>query len=62
MSKFKPVVYSRLMTPFYTSLPEEIKFSDVFFTTQPKVKWTTKEENEEIGVFDVNRYNKKELQ
>ena len=62
MSEFKPVIYQKLMSQFYTSLPQEIEYKEVSFTTQPKVKWLTKEENEEVGVFDVNRFKKQELQ
>ena len=33
MSEFVPVIYKKSMTPFYISLPEEIKFEDVSFLT-----------------------------
>ena len=31
MSDFVPTKYKKLMTPFYISLPEEIKYEDVSF-------------------------------
>lgn len=33
MDDFETEVYTKLMTPFYTSLPEEIKFEEISFKT-----------------------------
>ena len=52
----------KLITPCYTSFPEEIVFKEIPFKELPKIKWLTVKEIEEFGVLDVNRYKKDALQ
>ena len=61
MANSKTEIYTKEMTPFYSSLSLNIVYTEEQFEKYPKEETICVQELEELDVLDVNRYKKKEL-
>ena len=61
MTNSKTEIYTKEMTPFYSSLQPNIVYTEETFKKYPKEEKISVEELEKLNVLDVNRYKKEEL-
>jgi hypothetical protein len=61
MTDSKTENYTKEMTPFYSSIPLNIVYTEYPFEKYPKEETICVQELENLNVLDVNRYKKKEL-
>jgi len=54
-------LYSKNVTPLYTEMPEQVKFSEVTYEKLVKEDTLPVEELELLGILDINRYKKQAL-
>lgn len=62
MAEENELNYTKIMTPDYFEMPEEIIFDEQVFTILQKEEALSIEELERLSVIDVNKYKKSQLQ
>ena len=62
MAEENKLNYTKIMTPDYFEMPEEIIFDEQVFTILQKEEALSIEELERLRVIDVNKYKKSQLQ
>ena len=62
MAEENELNYTKIMTPDYFEMPEEIIFDEQVFTILQKEEALSIEELERLRVIDVNKYKKSQLQ
>ena len=58
MAEENELNYTKIMTPDYFEMPEEIIFDEQVFTILQKEEALSIEELERLSVIDVNKYKK----